>query len=208
MQINQRLLASRLGQGWGLSEAEKYRSDLGPFVIPFPKDTTVMERPFGIILTGHRALDFQRVHIRIAAVQAGLTIDVKNGGIIISSKSPLTALQFGIMRFANKLEAFGYRMRSEEGMKLCPLYTPWGFRKDDWSHALKIQELIDRTATKGTEADTTTGADGKGISKKQQKGDADDIEELVNFSDWLEDWVLESDLMEDSYYEGTAGSDI
>lgn len=218
MATDQNFLAGYLGRAWGLSAAEKYRSDLGTFVIPCPEGSTAMERPFGMLLTGHRTLDFQRVHVRIAAVQAGLVVDITNHGNIICISPPLNPLQFLIMQLAYKLEGYGRKIQREHGMALCAKFIPWGFRTDDWASADRVQKLIERTFSEEDDMTTVIGLEDGNVSVQKQEQetgnaeDAEDVEDIkdadVNFNDWLEDWVTKDDTVDSNCEEEKTGFNI
>ncbi|GAD98201.1 predicted protein [Paecilomyces variotii No. 5] len=189
MRLNTHLLATHIGQGQAICDAEVYRLSLRPFTIPFPESGTLTESPFGLVLTGDRALDYQRVHIRIAAVQAGMYVDIPDGGHLYYSNNNITGLQFGIMRYSKALDEYAKRVWQRGKIVVCPKYLPWGFRREDWNSADKIQQWIDRSAPED-DGHTDTESERRGVSMRQQ-GQADDMEEPVNFSDWLQDWALE-----------------
>lgn len=71
------------GKSNNATVAEKRRLSHGFFLIPFPEGSSREERPFGIRLCGHHQIDYERVQIRIAAVQHGFKVLVDNEGQLI-----------------------------------------------------------------------------------------------------------------------------
>lgn len=181
MRLDTDRLARYLGTGRAICEAERYRLSLRPFTIPWPHNGSLVENPFGMILTGDRALDYQRVHIRIAAVQAGLFIDIPDGGHLYYRNDNISGLQYGIMRYSKALDDYALKVWYGGKIMLSTEFIPWGFYKEDWDSAEKIQQWIIRSNPEDNEEYTESEAS---VPMEQE-------EDPINFSDWLQDWVLE-----------------
>ena len=106
-----------MAYNWGKSDnktpAEKMRKNHGAFRIPYPRGKTVAEQPFGLILSGNMKLDYERIQIRIAAMQNGLKVFPEAGGRIEPPKPmmmgpPPSKAQERIMEIAKYLDTLWY----------------------------------------------------------------------------------------------------
>lgn len=133
------------GRSMNSTPAEKMRRNHGLFSIPHPKGRTAEERPFGLELTGNARLDYERIHIRIAAVQSGLNVLTERGGLIAYPKSermgpPPTVIQRQIMKRARVYDAIWFRKYRDVPFKT--RYQPVGFIPASYKDAATIRDWM------------------------------------------------------------------
>ncbi|KAL2006256.1 hypothetical protein VTN00DRAFT_9910 [Thermoascus crustaceus] len=178
-----------LGCSRNETEAEQLRIDHGPFDIPYPENSTPMESPFGLILTGNPAHDRERVQIRIAAAQTGLHIDIYHKGKVIFPLGKMTNRQHRIMILCNRLDRTFERCILG-GFALNPKALPWGFDPSVWADARRIQEWIKRDSNNRPAEKQPWQRYLQGQLRLPLFGH-EFLMEDYDLADFLEDWVLQ-----------------
>lgn len=184
-------LAVLLGCSNNETNAEQLRIDHGPFFIPYPEYSTPMESPFGLVLTGNPVHDRERVQVRIAAVQAGLHVDIYHKGKVIFPLDKMTIRQERIMILCDYLDGI-YERCLLGGFAPNPKVLPWGFNPADWANPRQIQERIVRDVPAGESVVLPWWLNLQG-EQTLLLLPHDFIMEDYNLSDFLQDWVLQEE---------------
>ncbi|EFW14195.1 hypothetical protein D8B26_002440 [Coccidioides posadasii str. Silveira] len=134
-------MAFNFGMSNNSTVAEQQRIEHGPFVIPFPRGKTREESPFGLQLSGNHRMDNERVQIRIAALQHGMTVLVENGGNILTPRHPGTKSR-KILEISDDLDSIYARFYADKTFTTKD--RPSGYVAAHWNDPAKIQERIPR----------------------------------------------------------------
>jgi hypothetical protein len=101
----------------------------------------VQSSPFGLHLTGFNENDRDRIQIRIAAQQAGLAVDVMNGGQVVAH-GELTPLQRMVI---DQLHAIERNHQEQHGNSFhTAALRPLSFDPTAYGSPAQIQERIPR----------------------------------------------------------------
>ncbi|WEW57703.1 hypothetical protein PRK78_003170 [Emydomyces testavorans] len=135
-------MAYNFGKSENRTIAEKLRLDHGPFIIPYPSHSSRQEMPFGLTLAGSGRIDYERIQIRIAALQHGLKVLVNhNGKVVLAPNS--SSLGQGIKSISDQLDWIYLRFYKYKRI-VTPKDCPVGFYSSHWRNPREVQTRIPR----------------------------------------------------------------
>src|SRR5437773_5267513 len=130
-------MAYNFGRSDNKTAGERMRLDHGPFLIPCPSWSTPEQEPFGLIMTGFNNIDYDRVQVRIAAMQVGLDVQVEDGGKVIYPMPIVSQAQLAVKATVDMIDRVYDEFVNGRNIRGC--HRPVGFLPHLWASPRVIQ---------------------------------------------------------------------